>query len=294
MLKISVATVPEAEEAAAELLEAIFGRPASSYTDAKSRRTQVAAYLSKTPEKLDQKQKELRAGIARMRAGGLRVGSGRISVTRVARENWAWSWRHHFRPLEIGAKLLIKPSWSRRRGRQGQAVVVLDPGLSFGTGQHPTTAFCLRQLAARRKPEAAQSFLDLGTGSGILAIAAARLGYKPVLALDVDQDALRIARSNARSNHVQSKIRLSGRDVAQLRQRRDGQYSVVCANLDAALLVAHRDRILACMRGDGVLVMAGILADEFELVRRLYEDAGLRLVGSRSEKGWRSAVFDWE
>src|SRR5439155_618396 len=82
--------------------------------------------------------------------------------------------------------LLIKPSWSRRRARRGQAVVILDPGLSFGTGQHPTTVFCLRELARLRKPGERQAFLDIGTGSGILAVAAAKLGYSPVCASEFD------------------------------------------------------------------------------------------------------------
>ena len=140
------------------------------------------------------------------------------------REDWAESWKRHFKPIEIGDALLVKPSWSKRRPRKNQAVVILDPGLSFGTGQHPTTAFCLREivrlkLAKERgrlarefktrhhadEPSALQSFLDIGTGSGILAIAAAKLGYQPVHAFDFDAEAVRIARANARANRVQAK-----------------------------------------------------------------------------------------
>jgi ribosomal protein L11 methyltransferase len=189
--------------------------------------------------------------------------------------------------------LLIKPSWSRRRPRKGQSVVVLDPGLSFGTGQHPTTGFCLRQLAARRKPAARQSFLDIGTGSGILAIAAAKLGYEPVEAFDFDAEAVRIARENAAKNQVSAGIRLRRQDVTKLPLRSAGKYSVICANLIANLLLSERGRLLARLPEDGVLVLAGILKTEFRQVQRAFESAGLRLVASRTEHEWRSGAFIW-
>src|SRR5439155_23112501 len=115
-----------------------------------------------------------------------------------------------------GLALLLKPSWSRCRARRGQAVVVLDPGLSFGTGQHPTTRFCLEQIVARRTQDRGQSFLDMGTGSGILAIAAAKLGYHPVAAFDVDAHAVRIARANARKNGVADTLHPRRQDLRQL------------------------------------------------------------------------------
>jgi ribosomal protein L11 methyltransferase len=287
-----VATVSEAEEAVAELLEGNFGQPACSYTDVESRRTTVAVYLPKTPLQWQRKQSTLREGIERIRACGLSTGTVKISLTRVARENWAHSWKLHFRPQEISAQLLIKPSWSRRRPRKGQVAVVLDPGLSFGTGRHPTTAYCLRQLAKWHRIGAAQSFLDLGTGSGILAIAAARLGYRPVEGWDWDAEALRTALANARRNYVANRIRLTRRDVSRLPRKCVRRYSVVCANLDATLLVAHRDRLIGLLRDDGILVLAGIMLPEFASVRRAYEKAGLRLIGSRVEKRWRSGTFE--
>ena len=146
-------------------------------------------------------------------------------------------------------------------------MVVLDPGLSFGTGQHPTTAFCLRQLVARRRPGEAQSCLDIGTGSGILAIAAAKLGYAPVDAFDFDPEAVRIARANARRNGVAARIRFSRQDLTKLPRRSARKYSLVCANLISSLLLAERERILARLQPDGVLVVAGILKEEFAQVQ---------------------------
>ena len=214
-----------------------------------------------------------------------------MSLERVRHQDWSMSWKRHFRPIEIGSALLIRPSWSRRRPRKGQAVVEIDPGLSFGTGQHPTTAFCLRQLTVRRSPRKPQSFLDLGTGSGILAIAAVKLGYGPIDALDSDPDAIRIARANARQNGVVGRIRFLRQDIGKLGTVVSSRYGLICANLTADLLVKERARFVSRLQPWGVLVLAGILDQEFAGVQRAYEAVGLQLSSSRREREWRSATF---
>jgi ribosomal protein L11 methyltransferase len=165
--------------------------------------------------------------------------------------------------------------------------------LSFGTGRHPTTAFCLRQLAAHRRPGRAQSFLDLGTGSGILSIAAAKLGYAPVEAVDLDPEAVSIARANARRNRVSGKIRFFELDVAKLPRRPARKHDVICANLISSLLVSERGRIVARLETGGLLVVAGILKTEFEVIRKAYESAGLQLRVNRARGEWQSGSFVW-
>src|SRR5437867_4666504 len=174
--KISVTTSPQAEEPVAGLMEKVFGQTATVYVDAGSQVRTISVYAPGTAaDGWAAKRAPLSAGLRQIKACGLSIGAGRISMERVRREDWAESWKRHFKPIEVGSALLLKPSWSRRKPRKNQAVVVLDPGLSFGTGQHPTTRFCLQQLVTLRRKGKAQSFLDIGTGSGILAIAAAKL-----------------------------------------------------------------------------------------------------------------------
>jgi ribosomal protein L11 methyltransferase len=306
--KIAVSTTTEAEEAVTELLYSIFEIPVSSYTDVETGEVTVATYLTASVSKNGvQDIKALRAGLKRISACGLNIGSGKISFQKVRREDWAESWKRHFKPIEIGSALLIKPSWSKRPSRKGQAVITLDPGLSFGTGQHPTTSFCLQQVAiqcGRITPSAppstldprpsTRSFLDIGTGSGILAIAAAKLGYAPVDAFDFDPEAVRIARENARKNRVLPKVHITRKDVTKLPLRSANQYDLICANLISTLLIAERRRILARLKRDrGVIVLAGVLNSEFMLVQREYERSGLRLIASRVEKEWRSGAFTY-
>jgi ribosomal protein L11 methyltransferase len=286
--KVSVTTSPEAEDAATELLESLFHAPAVSYTNFETGHTTVEAYLEHSLAKSS--RHELTLGLKRIKSSGLRIGSGRISCQIVRKENWAESWKRHFKPIEIGSALLVKTGWSCRRPRRGQAVVVLDPGLSFGTGQHPTTAFCLEQLVAHRRPGREQPFLDIGTGSGILAIAAARLGYAPVDAFDCDPEAVRIARANARQNRVQKRIRISQQDLQSF-SRRGPKYAIICANLLSTLLLSERDRLLARLAPDGILILAGILRSEFHQIQSAYENRGLQLVARRTKHEWTSGAF---
>ena len=185
----------------------------------------------------------------------------------------------------------MKPSWSKKLPRKNQAVVVLDPGLSFGTGQHPTTAFCLRALVRHQKTGARGSFLDMGTGSGILAIAAAKLGYSPVHALDFDPDAVRVARANARANGVHYKLRIAWADVTKLPVRPARRYDLICANLVSTLLISGRARMVAQLNRGGTLVLAGILRREFLQVQKAFEELGLKLAARKVENEWCSGSF---
>lgn len=308
--KISVSTTLEAEDAVAELLSFTFGVPASAYHDIESRTSTVTVYLRQKAKLSRESCEAIFTGLKRIRQCGLRIGAGKIVVAKIPREDWAESWKRHFRPLEIGHSLLIKPSWSKQKPRTGQRVVVLDPGLSFGTGHHPTTGFCLQQIVefletqnegSRRSGDTASrpgvnrpSFLDLGTGSGILAIAAARLGFSPAKAMDFDPEAVHVARTNARANRVFPKVNIRRGDVSKLpiRPRQRGQgYDLVCANLRSDLLIAERRRIAAQLRLTGMLVLAGILRTEFREVQTAYKLLGLRLISSRKDGEWRSGSF---
>jgi ribosomal protein L11 methyltransferase len=220
---------------------------------------------------------------------GIDTAPAEIVIAKVKREDWAESWKKYFKTIRIGKKLLIKPSWSEEKGVNGQAVVELDPGLSFGTGQHPTTAYCLKQIVRAKKPGA--SLLDIGCGSGILAISAAKLGYAPVEAFDFDPVAVRVAQANMRRNGVERKIKCERHDLTKLPAKATKKFDVVCANLVADLLVNEANRILNRLVEDGRLVVAGILASQFSEVQEAYEGKGLRLLDTKTEREWQSGLF---
>jgi ribosomal protein L11 methyltransferase len=288
--RISVTTTREAGDAVAELLGSTLGQPVSSHFHVETGVSIITVYGRRKLMSHDVREK-ISAGLKWIKNCGLKIGSGKIIVAKVRREDWATSWKRHFKPIEIGDALLIKPSWSKRKPRKNQAVVVLDPGLSFGTGQHPTTMFCLGEVAKWRTKGKSRSFLDLGAGSGILAIAAAKLGCQPVRAIDSDPEAIRVARANARANRVHKKLRITRGDVAKLPIRAKRQYDLICANLISDLLIAEKRRIAAQLNRHGTLMLAGILKREFAQVRTAFEELDLKLVSSECRGEWRSGSF---
>jgi len=293
---LTATTRPEAGDAASELMLQCFGVAASTYEDARTGRTQVTVCLPRAPREEDPAMKSLRRGLRDLRGYGLVQTTPRLQWRRLRHRDWAESWKRHFQPMEIGGTLLLRPSWSRIRARRGLKEITLDPGLSFGTGNHPTTRFCLEELVRLRPAKAGTSaMLDVGTGSGILAIAAARLGYAPIEAFDFDPDCVRVSLANAGRNRVARHIRFLRRDLSG-RTRRVGprRYPVICANLTHDLLVSCREALVDWLQEGGSLILAGILTKQFAAVAAAYESAGMRLVRSRREKEWRSGSFVWQ
>jgi ribosomal protein L11 methyltransferase len=264
---------------------------ASVYFDIEAASTLVSAFLQVAPPK--NLRQQIAKALAHIWECGLAASPAGIRIARVPREDWAESWKRHFKPMEISPALLIKPSWSKKRARAKQAVVILDPGLSFGTGQHATTAFCLQELVQCRKISTPQSLLDIGTGSGILAITAAKLGYQPVSGFDFDPEAVRIARANARVNRVLARLNLFQEDVTRLPLRSTEKHDVICANLISNLLLAQKKRIISRLKRNGILILAGILTTEFDQVTAGFSSLGLKLVSAKTEKEWRSGSFQF-
>ena len=293
LLQISVTTMLEAEEAVAALLEQVFHQTPSLYTDEETLVTRVSVFLAPARLWTEARRRRILRGLERIRAAGLPLGPARIQVRRLSPDGWAHSWKRHFRPLDIGGRLLIKPSWNRRAPRPGQSVITLDPGLSFGTGQHPTTRFCLEQVVAARGDGPAPAMLDVGTGSGILAMAAARMGYAPIVAFDYDPVAVRVARANVAANGLTRSLRLLRGDVHRPPEVTRGKFDLVCANLLAELLIEEARRVARWVRPSGRLVLAGILDRQFAEVRGAYERLGLRLLTDGLSGEWRSGAFVW-
>ena len=288
--RVSVTTSLEAEDAVTEMLGELFGAAAAAYFNLETGVSTVSIFRDQKPDSAKVRM-DISAGLKRIEHCGLKIGAGKIEIAKVKREDWKESWKRHFHPLEIGKSLLVKPSWSKKRTRKNQVVVILDPGLSFGTGQHPTTSFCLTELVLRHKNGTRQSFLDIGTGSGILAISATKLGYNPVHAFDFDPESVRVARENACKNRIDSRLKLTRNDVTKLPLKPARQYDLICANLISNLLIAEKRRIVNRLKPDGTLVLAGILAVEFAEVERAFAGLKIKLMASRVENEWCSGSF---
>ncbi len=209
-------------------------------------------------------------------AGGQEI---RVGLERLDEENWSETWKLHFKPLHVGDRLWILPPWEPRP--QGSIAVVIEPGMAFGTGGHATTSLCLEGVleVLDRRPGAA--VVDVGCGSGILGIAAAKLGAGRVVMIDNDPVAVAVAKENADANGVPA-IETSDRPVEDLGQR----FELVIANILAGTLVELADPIAAAVAAGGELLLSGILVDQVEGVRRAYEERELRLRGIRRQGEW--------
>ncbi len=229
---------------------------------------------------------------ASLRSLGFPVSSSSPEIAPLLDGDWARAWQQSFPPVEVGARLLIVPPWEARpeRAAGGRVQVIIEPGRAFGTGHHGSTAGCLSLLEEALPPRGAEPFqvLDIGTGTGILAIAAVKLGAPGVVAIDIDPDAIAAARLNAERNGCGDRIALAleGSEAVAIR----GPFRLVMANLLSHThlqLVTHYERLVA---PEGRLVLGGILADEGPRVSTALRTAGFEVQGHRVIDGWASLL----
>lgn len=199
-------------------------------------------------------------------------------------EEWAEAWKAHYDVLRVGP-FVIRPTWRPAELRPGELLIELDPGMAFGTGAHPTTRLCLRALAEWLRP--GERVLDLGTGSGILAIAAARRGAARVWALDIDPVAVRVARENVRRNGLSDRVEV-GQGSLEEALARGECFDGILANILAPVIRRFCEQGLsALLRPGGWAVVSGFLEGEQEAsVREALEAAGLRVCGRWAEADW--------
>ncbi len=206
-----------------------------------------------------------------------------IRSRKVFQEDWAEGWKQHFTALRFGPRLVVKPTWEEWQKQELEAIVSLDPGMAFGTGSHETTRLCLQALADRfeQKP-APDTVLDVGTGSGILAIAAAVLGASQVLGCEIDEESCRVARENVEMNNVAGTVTVTD----QLLETIDGVYDLVIANILAEENVRLADQLVTRLSKNGVLILSGILKEKEQYVREGFSSLGLLGPDVKYEGDW--------
>lgn len=205
-------------------------------------------------------------------------------LAEVPDQDWGETWKRDLRPFQVG-RIWVRPSWIAEAPPPGAAEVVLDPGMAFGTGSHPTTALCLRALSRLLAERPRQRVLDVGTGSGLLAIAAARLGAAEVVGTDNDPVAVQVARENAQRNGVALRLHLVPVSPGALR----GPFDLVVANILANTLAELAPELSRQVAPGGCLLLSGLLAGQEDGVRDAYLAEGLLAdrAGDGAEGEWR-------
>jgi ribosomal protein L11 methyltransferase len=314
-LELSVECEPEAVEAVSELLAQhgynrgvavdqpiIPGADGPEYTYDTERPVVVRTYLA-----LDEHAEEARAQVEQgLWFLGMMRRVGPLQVRHIAEEDWANAWKQYYTVQRIGARSVIVPSWLEYQPQPGDIILRLDPGMAFGTGLHPTTRLCVALLEEYVAPEMAT--LDLGCGSGILAVAAAHLGARPILALDTDPIAVTATRENAERNGVADLVAVAegslgagasfghwlygtvAGDGAPAEPRHE-QFDLIVANIiakvHAALGADYREALIP----GGLLIVSGIIAEREPEVVAAFADAGLTPLERRQEGDWVALVY---
>jgi ribosomal protein L11 methyltransferase len=207
-------------------------------------------------------------------------------------KDWAEAWKEHYHPFRVGKRLWIQPSWQEAgEGLQEDDIVLtLDPGMAFGTGLHPTTQMCLQ--AVEEHVQEGMRVLDVGTGSGILAIAAARLGAAEVLAIDTDPLSVEATVENAGKNGVAGRIEVRQGTLSDLSDIQEKGWDVVVVNILAPVIVSmlESDALLEYVAPQGYLLLSGIIDTQFEAVQNALQEAGGRVENTLTIRDWVAVV----
>lgn len=258
------------------------------YTDLKeSDETEVVtvkAYWA-MDDALEGKLQNLAARLAALTANGVDKGAGTVSWRAVADEDWSETWKEFFHTEKIGERTVIKPTWEDYEAKAEEIVVELDPGAAFGTGQHTTTALCIRALETLVKP--GMTVFDVGTGSGVLSIVAAKLGAGRVEAVDFDPVAVRIAAENVRQNGVANVVRTGQSDLLK---SVEGKADLIIANIIADIIVRLFGEVKESLAAGALMLLSGIIEDRLHDVTKAAARHGFHIERIEEEKGWAAVI----
>lgn len=198
---------------------------------------------------------------------------GEVSLSEVFEKDWANSWKKYYKTTKIGEKIVIKPSWEEYRAEDGELVVELDPGMAFGTGTHETTELCVREL--EKVVHEGSTVLDVGCGSGILSIVAAKLGARNVVGVDIDEMAVRVSNENTAINGVEGLVDIRHGDLLDVVS---DKYDIVVANILAEVIAILNKDIKRCLGPDSLFICSGIIYNKIDFVKDSLAENGLAVV----------------
>ncbi|MFC0212047.1 50S ribosomal protein L11 methyltransferase [Paenibacillus chartarius] len=241
---------------------------------------------------IDEVLAELKRRVAELPDYQIDIGQPEYSVRVVDEQDWANSWKQYFKPLRVTDRLTIKPTWEPYEPSEGEIILELDPGMAFGTGTHATTSLCLKTLEQVIRP--GDHVIDVGTGSGILAIAAAKLGAGHVLALDLDPVAVSSATENVRLNGLDDAVTVRHSDLLQaLKDSGEGEgvgvkmpVQVVVANILAEIILLFIDDVAQVLPSGGKYIVSGIITAKEAVIEEALKAAGFEIESKHTDSDW--------
>ena len=201
----------------------------------------------------------------------------------IADQDWSKNWKEYFKPFEILEGLIIAPSWQPYTLGENEKVIVMDPGMAFGTGHHATTRLCLKMIRSETDSFHGGAVLDVGTGTGILGMAAALWGAVNVLGIDNDNEAVAAAEQNVRRNKLHEKMSISNKSLVEL----EGKYPLVVANIIHDVLIALADDLKRVTGSGGILILSGLIyGDQTRSITERFQKSGFRLLQEEQDGEW--------
>ncbi|HBG7065596.1 Ribosomal protein L11 methyltransferase [Clostridioides difficile] len=216
---------------------------------------------------------------------GIDIGEGSVSLYQVNEADWENAWKAYYKPTKVGQRVVVKPTWEDYAMQEGDLIIELDPGMAFGTGTHETTSMCIRELEKYVNKDS--KVFDIGCGSGILAIAAAKLGAKEVVAVDLDEVAVKVAKENVLENKVEKSVSvMHGNLTDVIKDKAD----VIVANIIADIIKILAKDVQNFMKEDAIFISSGIILDKVEEVKESLIENGFEIVEVQKLGEWSAIV----
>lgn len=216
---------------------------------------------------------------------GIDIGEGSVSLDQVNEADWANAWKAYYKPTKVGQRVVVKPTWEYYAMQDGDLIIELDPGMAFGTGTHETTSMCIRELEKYVNKDS--KVFDIGCGSGILAIAAAKLGAKEVVAVDLDEVVVKVAKENVLENKVEKSVSvMHGNLTDVIKDKAD----VIVANIIADIIKILAKDVQNFMKEDAIFISSGIILDKVEEVKESLIENGFEIVEVQKLGEWSAIV----
>lgn len=290
-LKLTIATDPALVEPIGDYLVGVIDAGVETGAPDEANYGIVTGYVQKanlSDEEIGSIVAQVTAYLAEL-AKVFTVPRPELTWTMIAEEDWGTSWKQYFKPFAIARGLVIAPTWEEYRSSAGEMVIVMDPGMAFGTGHHATTSLSLEFLQKSLAGRTGLRVLDVGTGTGILGMAAALFGAEKVLGIDNDPEAVTAAAENVRRNGLQDRMEVSRAPLASV----TGCYEIVVANIVHDVLIAMADDLVRLTAAGGTLILSGILAGEqVENIVRVFSGRGFTPVERAARREWAALKFD--
>lgn len=244
----------------------------------------VKGYIPESPDLID-KIDLVKQLVAALPQFGLNIGAGEVSTVEVNEEDWNTSWKKYYKPTKIGNQIVIKPAWEEYEPKKGEIIVEMDPGMAFGTGTHETTIMCVQQLEQHVSPKC--TVFDIGCGSGILSIVAAKLGAKKVIGVDLDSVAIDVARKNITENKVGNIVEIKHGNLMDMVIEKA---NIIVANITADIIILLSRDIKEFLDSCGLFIASGIISSKIDEVKEGLTANGLEVIEVETTGEWSTIV----